>query len=149
MSPRKAAAPPEAVAAMLRAGASYRQITETLGTSRATIAKIRRDHRIPASPRKGIKRTITEALAHHVQPYGNGHARWTGPTANDHAELWAEGRRYNARHQIFAAHHGRDPHGPVRTTCTEPGCIAAPHLADNIIRDADRIYRAIFGPDAP
>lgn len=157
MSPAKPAAPPETVAAMLRDGASYRQIHQTLGSSHSTIAKIRRNLGIPTAGQKKDSRTIAEAITLNTETGPDGHTHWTGPTAGSNLELWAQGHRYNGRHEIFKAHHGRDPVGYVLTTCTQPGCIAGAHLADRTIRQArqraeqqaeqqlDELYSAIFG----
>lgn len=133
------------VAAMLRAGASYRQITAATGTTAPTIAKVRRALQIPVPPARNPHRTIPEALAHHTQPHGDGHAHWNGPHSRGQPQLWAEGQVFSARREIYRLHNGRTPQGPVRTTCEQPGCISPEHLADDI----DRQYTAIFGPDAP
>lgn len=133
------------VAAMLRAGASYRQITAATGTTSPTIANVRRTLKIPVPPARNPHRTIPEALAHHTETYGDGHARWNGPHSRGQAQLWAEGRVFSARREIYRAHTGRAPQGRVRPTCTEPGCIGPEHLAD----DTDRQYTATFGTDAP
>ncbi|MFD5251309.1 helix-turn-helix domain-containing protein [Streptomyces bobili] len=143
------------IVAMLRAGATIPQIRADTGCSRHTIARVRRAHGLPSPPPVRPRTSIAEALACYVQPYGDDHARWTGPTSKNRdigqPQLYAEGRRYNARHEIFRAHHGRAPEGRVRTTCTEPRCIAGPHLADDIHRQAeehlDDLVAAIFGPD--
>ncbi|WP_432032762.1 hypothetical protein [Streptomyces antibioticus] len=146
---------PQAIA-MLRAGATRQTITATTRISTATLTKIRKAFDLPAPKRPRPTSTIPQVLARHLQPYGDGHARWTGPQTGTKPELNAGGRRYSARRQAFAAHHGRTPEGRVTATCTEPRCIAGAHLADDIIRtqqqaeqQLDATYGAIFGPDAP
>ncbi|UAX56787.1 Trp family transcriptional regulator [Streptomyces sp. A144] len=142
------------VAAMLRAGATQRQITAATGVTHPTIVRVRRILEIPLPDRsKGRSRTIAEALALYVAPYGDGHARWTGPRAGNQAQLWANGRVYNARHEAFRAHHGRAPVGLVLVGgagCEEPRCMAGAHLTDQTIRAAharaDEAFDAIFGP---
>ncbi|MFF0598082.1 Trp family transcriptional regulator [Streptomyces antibioticus] len=141
------------VVAMLRDGATYRQIIAATGHRPTTISRVRRLLDIPVPARPNGAQTIAEALARHVQPHGDGHARWTGPHSDGHPHLWSHGRNYNGRREIFRAHHGRDPQGPVTTTCDQPRCIAGAHLADDLTRQAarqlDATYTAIFGPDAP
>jgi len=143
------------VAEMLRGGATYRQISAATGITHPTIARVRRVLNIPSVPRTRTARTISDALDGYLQPYGtHGHARWTGPHAGPQPELWANGRRYNARRQIFAAHYGRIPDGNVLRSCTEPGCLAGPHLTDRHIRRhrntrLNHLYTAIFGTETP
>ncbi|MFI1030761.1 hypothetical protein [Streptomyces sp. NPDC020951] len=142
------------IAAMLRDGATVAQIKAAGHGSNAKIYKVRNILQLPGDRRA---RTIPEALAQHVKPHGDGHARWTGPTSradgSGQPQLWAHNRRHTPRREIFRAHHGRDPQGPVTATCTQPRCMAGDHLADDLIRQAaqqlDDQYTAIFGPDAP
>ena len=154
--------------AMLRDGATVRQILDEIGGSGDTISSVRAILGLP-SPRKGrAPRTLTEALTRYLKPHGDGHAHWTGPTSEADGtgapRLWAGGRRYNPRRESFTAHHRREPDGQLTTTCTEPACIAGAHLADRPMRAArhkaqqderraerrlDAQLHAIFGPDAP
>jgi len=160
MTPRPPGRKPNAtaaqIAAMLRAGATSRDTIAALHVSPNRVAQVRRDEQLPVVPRGQRARTVAETIALQLQPYGDGHARWTGPVTNGKQQLWANGRRYNARHEIFRAHHGRNPDGPVMTACTDPGCVAGAHLTDRTIRHAQRqaaqldaAYAEIFGPDAP
>jgi uncharacterized protein YerC len=139
------------VAAMLRAGATVHQIQTATRVSPPTIAKVRRTLGIPLNRHTSTARTIADAIATYTQPYGDGHARWTGPHSGTQPQLWANGTVYTGRREIFRTHHGRDPEGPVRTSCTEPGCTAGVHLTDRLIREAhqraDTAYTAIFGPE--
>lgn len=121
---------------LLRAGATYAEVTKQVGISAPTIIAIRRKAGLPSAQGRNAKdtpprRSKDEALAKYMQPYGEGHARWTGPMAGRMPQLYAEGSRFNARHAVFEAHHGRPPVGYVRTKCTEPACIAGPHLIDD------------------
>ncbi|MFD5468864.1 hypothetical protein [Streptomyces sp. NPDC127105] len=141
------------VAAMLRAGATHRQITAATGVTAPTIVRVRRILRIPVPPRhQRTARTVAQVLALYVEPYGDdGHARWTGPHADTQPQLSASGRVYSARREAFRAHHDRPPVGIVRASCTEPRCIAGAHLTDQTIRDEahlDALYQAIFGDTA-
>ncbi|MEV6614247.1 hypothetical protein AB0N31_10565 [Streptomyces sp. NPDC051051] len=141
------------VAAMLRAGATLQEISDVTGVSPPTSVKVRRILGIP-TPQRGMQaRSIGQTIDRYLEHHGDGHARWTGPFANGQPQLWANGRCYAARREIFRSHHGRTPEGTVRTTCTQPGCIAGAHLADRIHRQAeqqlDAQYAAIFGPEAP
>ena len=113
------------------------------GLTEAEAAALARDGKanlVPAAP----SRTIPQTLALYTEPYGDGHARWTGPTTGRKPEAYAHGHRYNARREAFRAHHHRAPHGPVTSTCTEPQCIAGDHLADRVIRDADAVLAQIL-----
>lgn len=142
------------VVAMLRAEATQREITAATGVTHPTIVRVRRILEIPVPDRSKVRsRTVAEALALYVEPYGDGHARWTGPRAGNQAQLWANGRVYNARHEAFRAHHGRAPAGLVLVGgagCAEPRCMAGAHLTDQTIRAAhtraDEAFDAIFGP---
>ncbi|MDQ0829518.1 uncharacterized protein YerC [Streptomyces achromogenes] len=138
------------VAAMLRDGHPVAEIVAAGVASSSTVYKVRAVLQLPGERRA---RTIAETLARYVQPAGDGHARWTGPTSRadgtGQPQLWAHNRRHAPHRAAFRAHHGRAPIGPVTATCTYPGCLAGPHLADRAIRDADRLYNAIFGNDTP
>lgn len=122
---------------LLRAGATYAEVSEQVGISAPTIVAIRRKAGLPPPVRCGGQaRTKTEALAASIEPYGDGHARWTGPTAGRMAELWANGTRFNGRHVVFERHHGRLPVGNVRSNCGETACMTGAHLIDGVIRRA-------------
>ncbi|MBK3631157.1 hypothetical protein JHN59_41545 [Streptomyces sp. MBT49] len=146
-----------AVAEALQGGATVAQIEAAGLATRTVIYKVRAVLELPGERRA---RTVTETLARYVRPCPGGHARWDGPTAHKDGtgqpQLWAHNRRYTPRREIFRDHHGRAPQGRVTTTCTYPGCLAAAHLADDVIRrerrqaqQLDAQYAAIFGPDAP
>ncbi|WP_340382278.1 hypothetical protein U5640_36270 [Streptomyces sp. SS7] len=140
------------VAAMLRAGISHRKITAATGATAPTITSVRRALQIPVPQSSNPARTIPEGLALHTEAYGDGHARWNGPHTRGQPQLWAEGRVFSARREIFRAHHGRAPEGYVRATCEQPGCIGAEHLADDRLlaeEQLDAQFEAIFGTDAP
>lgn len=120
----------EQTAAMLRAGATFQEIRAAVGITQPTIIRIRRKLGIPRSVRGWPERTVAQVLALHTQPYGEGHARWTGPWSGRRPTINAGGLVYNARREIFRAHHGRDPVGYVQTTCREARCLAGAHLRD-------------------
>jgi len=147
--------------AMLRDGATYRHIRTETGIDPNTISALRKQHAIPTPDRppapqaRKRARTIAEVLALHTQPYGDGHARWTGPRSGHQDILCAQGRRLSARRTAFHAHHARAPIGNVTPSCTEPHCIAGPHLTDHTNRNQptpdtdplDALYESIFGSD--
>lgn len=122
---------------LLRAGATHAEVTRQVGISAPTTVRIRKQAGLPASKNHGgpPARTKAEALAATVEPYGDGHARWTGPMSGRMPTLFANRGRYNARHVVFEQHHGRPPVGYVRTSCEEAGCIAGAHLVDDTTRD--------------
>ncbi|MCX4974263.1 helix-turn-helix domain-containing protein [Streptomyces sp. NBC_00620] len=134
------------VAERLREGATYEEIRQEVGVSRTTIGRIRRRLDIPKTKRTRPCRTVAESLALYVEPYGDGHARWTGTMAGAMPVVWGDGRNHNARHVAFRARYGREPIGYVLTSCDEAGCLAGDHVTDDLIRErtADT-YEAIFG----
>ncbi|QFR00738.1 hypothetical protein F9278_36295 [Streptomyces phaeolivaceus] len=143
------------IAQLLHAGHTYDEIqAQTGGTSTATIAAVRKERRIPLPPGRHNHtgqpaRTPEQALHHHSRPAPDDHTDWTGPTQGHSLPvLWSAGR-HNALHIAFRLHHGRQPTGYVRRTCTHPGCITGAHLNDRRIRQAnnraDQAYEQIFG----
>ena len=122
---------------LLKAGATYDEVRQQVGISAPTISDIRKKAGIPAPVRcGGQSRTKAEGLAACVEPYGDGHARWTGPTAGRMPQLFAEGTRFNGRHVVFEQHHGRSPVGNVRSNCGEIACMTGAHLTDADLRRA-------------
>jgi hypothetical protein len=123
---------------LLRGGATYQQITDEVGISAPTIIAICRKAGLPTPDHNGGQpaRTKAEALALHVEAYGDGHARWTGPMSGRLQQLFAESDRFNARHVVFEQHHGRPPTGVVRSNCDVTACIAGAHLTDHTLRGA-------------
>lgn len=136
-TPEQRAEKDRRVAELLREGASYSEITAETGVGAPTISRVRKQEGLPtAKGRNGQPaRSKAEGIAANVEAYGDGHARWTGPMTGHMPQLCAEGDRFNARHEIFAAHHGQPPVGYVRTSCEEAGCIAGAHLIDDTARD--------------
>ncbi|WP_405909594.1 WhiB family transcriptional regulator [Streptomyces sp. NBC_00828] len=119
-------------------GATYQQITDEVGISGPTILAICRKAGLPTPDHHGGQpaRPRSEVLAESVEPYGEGHARWTGPMTGRMPQLNAESQRLNARHVVFEQHHGRPPVGRVRSDCGETPCMAGAHLTDNELRRA-------------
>ncbi|NUS29791.1 MAG: hypothetical protein HOV92_37010 [Streptomyces sp.] len=143
------------IAAMLRAGATYRQIIAATGANPTAISHVRKALRIPLPEgRRHFQgpRSVAETLAHYTQPQADGHAHWTGPFNGTRPTLWHHDRQYQARRIAFITHHGREPQGPVQVGCTDLRCIAGAHLTDHPIRQAharaDQAFDAIFGTDA-
>lgn len=138
--------------AMLRDGATSKQVYETTRVGPNDIARLRRQHNIPVPARDRARHTVDEAFALHTRDTDDGHVLWTGPRSGRSCDLIATGRRYNAGYVAFRKHHGRDPQGYLRRTCDEPACIAGAHHTDRLIRQAnaraDRAYSLIFG-DTP
>jgi uncharacterized protein YerC len=123
---------------LLRAKASYSQIIEQVGITAPTIIRIRRQAGLEPSGQTGghPARTKAEALAANVEPYGDGHAQWTGPMSGRLPQLWAERTRFNARHIVFEQHYGRPPVGRIFSSCGVTACIAGAHLTDHTLRAA-------------
>jgi len=143
--------------AMLRAGATYKQIRSKLGLGLNDISRLRKQHNIPVPDRdRGAttRLSVDEAFTLYTRPTTNGdHLLWTGPRSGRGVDLIASGRKHNARAIAFTKHHGRDPEGRLWRTCTEHACIAGAHHTDYRIRQAharaDQAFNAIFGPDTP
>ncbi|MFJ5156352.1 Trp family transcriptional regulator [Streptomyces sp. NPDC088353] len=128
-----------AIAELLRVGATYAQVRATLGgASRNDIADVRRAEGIPVPERPQLCRTPEDSYALYAEPYGDGHARWTGPWAGRMPQVCHPGkggRKESALRIAFRMRHGREPQGYVRPFCSEPDCVASGHLADRTIRD--------------
>ncbi|MFI2437428.1 hypothetical protein [Streptomyces sp. NPDC018693] len=141
------------ITAMIRAGAPTHEITAATGAHPSTIYRVRVDLGLPARRPGRHPRTLAQSLATYTQPYGDGHARWTGALTDKTPTVYTDGRNRSARREIFRLHHGRPPQGHVLPGCTEPDCIAAAHLTDRRTRQAektlDAAYTAIFGPEQP
>ncbi|WP_406157695.1 WhiB family transcriptional regulator [Streptomyces canus] len=123
---------------LLRAKASFSQIIEQVGISAPTIIRIRRQAGLEPSGQTGghPARTKADALVAHMEPYGNGHARWTGPMSGRLPQLYAERTRFNARQVVFELHYGRPPVGRIFSGCGVTACIAGAHLTDHTLRTA-------------
>ncbi|MEU6491115.1 hypothetical protein ABZ890_12060 [Streptomyces sp. NPDC046984] len=140
--------------AMLRAGATYAEVTRETGTTAPTLVRLRKLLQIPLPRHRaegGKGWTITEAFAYHTQPYGDGHLRWTGHVSTrGQRVLCAGSERRSPLRVSFHLHHRRDPIGKLLPSCEEPDCIAGRHLTDNRIREAnaraDTAFDVIF-PD--
>lgn len=126
---------------LLLAGKSFSEIREQVGISAPTITRIRDEAGIKPSRKTGghPARTVADVLALHVEPYGEGHARWTGPMTGRMPQLQAGGTRGNARRAVFEQHHGRPPVGRIRSNCGVTECIAGAHLTDNTLRAAQQM----------
>ncbi|MBL3669091.1 hypothetical protein JL475_24470 [Streptomyces sp. M2CJ-2] len=122
---------------MLTSGATVEQACAATRLTRNKLAWLRREHRIPVPERDlvaGQRRTVEEAFVLYATPTADGHALWTGTMSGRMPQLYAEGRRLNARHVAFERHHGHSPTGYVRAVCTEAACIDGAHLADAVMR---------------
>ncbi|CAL9302980.1 hypothetical protein [Streptomyces sp. SudanB91_2054] len=129
-----------AIAELLRAGATYPEVREQLGVgSYTTIAQVRHAQGIPVVRRPRPTRSVEETYALYAEPYGDGHARWTGPWAGRMPQIqhpgW-RGRKESALRVAFRLEYGREPVGNVRAGCGEPGCVAAGHTTDRDMRRA-------------
>ncbi|WP_051851904.1 hypothetical protein [Streptomyces sp. NRRL F-5650] len=145
-APQVESAPPAqaglhaAIAELLRAGATYEEIRKELGGgSYRTISQVRRAEDIPVIPRPRASHTPEATYARYAEPYGDGHARWTGAWAGrmpqiQHPGPNGKGRKESALRVAFRMLYGREPTGYVRASCLESGCVAAGHLADREMR---------------
>lgn len=131
----------QAIAELLRAGATYEQIRAQIGGgSQTLIAAVRRAEGIPPLPRPRPCRTPEETYALYAEPYGDGHARWAGTWAGrmpqiQHPGPRGRGRKESALRVAFRWRHGREPEGRVKPGCGDRTCVASGHLTDRIIRE--------------
>lgn len=151
-SPQELKALEERVVAILRAGATYREVREATRFSLNRISSLRRQHSIPVPDRsreRGAKqrRTVDEAFDLYTRPTPDGHLLWTGPRSGRGVDLLAEGRKHNARAVAFQRHHGREPEGRIwrARECDEPCCIAGAHHTDQLIRHGAPSGRPVPG----
>jgi hypothetical protein len=141
----------DAIARMLRAGATYAQIRAELSVANRHIGRVRREQEIPVPPGRprGGRLEPADAVARLITPYGDGHARWAGARTEDgYAVIWLGPKKRSVARLVFAGYHGREPVGqvrPDRTVCDEPDCIAGAHLADRVMRTADAVTESILG----
>ncbi|MFJ1657208.1 Lsr2 family DNA-binding protein [Streptomyces anthocyanicus] len=135
-TPQERAAYERRCVELLRAGATYAEITAELGITAPVIVRVRRQAGLPHSGRTGGQpaRKKADVLAENTEPYSDGHTRWTGPMSGRMPTLYAEQRRFNARHFAFEQHHGRRPVGYVRSNCGEQACFTGAHLTDDLMR---------------
>lgn len=135
--------------AMLRTGATTRQIHAATHISYNAIAALRRALNLPRPQRTVACRTPEETYALYAVPAEDGHARWQGPWAGRMPQIHHPGRRGRKESALrvgFRMRHGREPVGYVRPTCGKTWCVASGHLMDRPMRDhLNRTYGAIFG----
>ncbi|MFD7205908.1 hypothetical protein [Streptomyces sp. NPDC059893] len=95
--------------------------------------------------------SLAEALGDRIEQTGGCHARWIGlRNSRGNPYLSWSGRQLAPSRMVFRLHHSREPEGDVRPACPVRQCLAGPCLQDRPLRkEADRLYRAVFGPDAP
>ncbi|CBG73480.1 hypothetical protein SCAB_64771 [Streptomyces scabiei 87.22] len=143
-----------AIAAMLRAGATYTEVREQLHVSAQRISGVRLEQKIPVPagrcPGHNGPRTPEQTLAQYSRPAADGHTTWTGPTDGaGKPTIWTRHQALSGWRVAFLAHHGREPDGRVQVACDQPRCIAGPHLTDRRIRQAnqraDTAFEQIFG----
>ncbi|MDT7847240.1 WhiB family transcriptional regulator [Streptomyces justiciae] len=138
-SPEQRAENERRTIALLKSDATIQQIIDEVGITPPTIIAIRRKAGLPKPSRHGgtPARSKADALTEHTEAYGDGHLRWTGPTAGRMPQLHAESTRFNARSVLFEQHHGRPAVGYVLSGCGEQACVAGGHLTDEVLRAAD------------
>lgn len=80
-------------------------------------------------PRGPVTASIEEAWAARTRAVDGGHLKWTGSYV-----LRRGGRQYRPGAVAFRIRTGRDPEGPVRTTCDVFRCVEPTHVDDAIGR---------------
>ncbi|MGW4950638.1 hypothetical protein [Streptomyces parvulus] len=129
-----------AIAELLRAGATYKEIREQLNVgSFNRISEVRHAEGIPVIPRPVPSRSPEQTYARYAERYGDGHARWTGAWAGrmpqiQHPGPRGKGRKESALRVAFRMEHGREPTGYVRPSCGVSDCVARGHLTDRDMR---------------
>lgn len=128
-------------------------LLEPDGTAYCGMCKVedKRRQRNPELPSPQWRRAVSleEAFQQRTQPVDDGHLKWTGSTSHSTPTLWWQGSLHSANKVAFELHHGREPEGPVTSSCDVPQCVAGPCLADRRLRAAnqraDKAFAAIFG----
>ncbi|GHI91306.1 hypothetical protein [Streptomyces olivaceus] len=135
----------QAIAELLRAGATYEQTRAQVGGgSQTLLVAVRRTEGIPHLPRPRLCRTPEETYALYAEPYGAGHARWTGAWAGRMPQIQHPGRygrKESALRVAFRWRHGREPEGRVKPGCGDRACVASGHLTDRTVREQLRQQR--------
>ncbi|MCM1977170.1 hypothetical protein [Streptomyces sp. G1] len=144
----------EDIAELLKAGELTQiEIARRLGVDRATVRKTRKALGMPA-PRLGQRPThgsLEEAFRAHIEPGEDGHVWWTGyrERRSGLAIVLHRKERVPVPKLAFRLHYGRDAVGRITHACGERTCHAGAHLADDIIRAANRradsAFERIFG----
>ncbi|MFD4738682.1 WhiB family transcriptional regulator [Streptomyces virginiae] len=89
---------------------------------------------LPAAIRTAWKRRTYD---HHFDAYASrtvqiddGHVMWTVKNTS----VTVLGRNWTPRQLALWVGQGREPHGPVKTHCSRPDCVAAEHVGDAVVR---------------
>ncbi|MFH9430266.1 hypothetical protein ACH4JZ_18485 [Streptomyces sp. NPDC017615] len=126
----------DALAEMLRQGATNIEAAHALGIDKGTAARHRAVLGIgPATKRPAHNRstlTVEEKFATYTQPLDNGHMAWTGrlhKTAGTPVFTHRE-KTFTARSIAFRVATGRKPDGNVIPECDWSECVAPGHVQD-------------------
>lgn len=124
-------------------------LDEAMATERADVEGARAGVRGGLTPqeraarysrqRRGVPEppTLLDQYLCRTEPLDDGHVRWTVNTNN----IVFKGRQYTAMQLAWALSTKREPQGILRAACGVPGCVAAEHLTDEVMRAATRRYR--------
>ncbi|WP_327413198.1 WhiB family transcriptional regulator [Streptomyces sp. NBC_01233] len=82
--------------------------------------------------------TLIDQYLRRTEALDDGHVRWTVNTSY----ITFEGRQYTGAQLAWAVSTNRKPQGILRTACGLAGCVAAEHLTDEVMRDANNRYRS-------
>lgn len=125
-------------------------LDEAMATERADLGTARAGVRGGLTPQERAARhnrqrrrapeppTLLDQYLNRTEVLDDGHVRWTVNTSN----VVFQGRQYTAMQLAWALSTKREPQGILRAACGLPGCVAAEHLTDEVMRAADRQYRA-------
>lgn len=138
------------IADLLRAGVPQIHICRQLHVAQLTVQRTREALHLPAPKScRVLPASLEEAFQQYARPTENGHVEWAGHLRGGIPSVTFQGTVHSASRLAFLFHHGRQPSGPVKTSCPVKGCVRGGHLTDQPMRDAnkraDRAYAAIFG----
>lgn len=140
---RPVGAPRADVLRLLGEGHSDIYISRVLRTGNKRVARIRREHGLPAAyARFRSPLTVEQAWATFTKPTEDGHLLWVGPLRAGVPSFQHHRKARSARRIAFGMAHSRPPVGRVKSGCDEPLCVAPAHVEDQQIRD---LFKAVLG----
>lgn len=81
--------------------------------------------------------TLLDSYLRRTEALDDGHVLWTANTPY----ITFQGRKYTSMQLAWAVSTNREPEGLIRAVCGLAGCVAAEHLADQVMRDSRNRYR--------
>ena len=82
--------------------------------------------------------TLLDNYLRRTEAIDDGHVLWTANTPY----ITFKGRKYTGMQLAWALSTNRPSEGLLRAVCGRAGCVAAEHLADQVMRDSRKRYRS-------